>query len=155
AGTLGGSAWASRRPLVQNQAECLRGPLASVDCGKPSSGFVPHACFCALQTPIQPAMGDALIRHYYACFNERRVAEAVTLFADDAILEHIPFGQVQRGGTGYIRFVESWLAAFANAALTLEHVEQRNHTMCEVYLVATGTHVGVLDVGIYQFKPQG
>ena len=100
-------------------------------------------------------MGDALIRHYYACFNERRVAEAVTLFADDAILEHIPFGQVQRGGTGYIRFVESWLAAFANAALTLEHVEQRNHTMCEVYLVATGTHVGVLDVGIYQFKPQG
>ena len=41
-------------------------------------------------------MNDALIRHYYDCFNERRFTDAATLFADDALLEHIPVGQQHR-----------------------------------------------------------
>ena len=74
------------------------------------------------------------------------------LFTDHAVLELIPAGQ-EHGGAGYLRFAESWIAAFPNAKFSLERIEQRGETICEVYLLATGTHRGVLDFGQYRFKP--
>lgn len=99
-------------------------------------------------------MSETLIRHYYQSFNERRFADAAALLTDDAVLEVIPVGH-DHGGAGYLRFVASWIAAFPNATFSIERIEQRGETMCEVYLLATGTHRGVLDFGTYRFKPTG
>jgi predicted ester cyclase len=98
-------------------------------------------------------MIDALIRRYYACFNERRFRDAASLFANDALLEHIPFGQQSRGIDGYVRFATAWLAAFPDGTFALDRVERRTEMMFEVHLLATGTHLGIFDIGIYQFKP--
>jgi predicted ester cyclase len=98
-------------------------------------------------------MTDTLIRRYYACFNERRFRDAAALFANDALLEHIPFGQQDYGGDGYVRFANTWIAAFPDGTFAVERVEPRTETMFEVHLLATGTHLGIFDIGIYQFKP--
>jgi predicted ester cyclase len=98
-------------------------------------------------------MTDALIRRYYACFNERRFTDAAALFANDALLEHIPFGQQDYGVDGYVRFANAWIAAFPDGTFAVERVERRDETMFEVHLLATGTHLGIFDIGIYQFKP--
>lgn len=98
-------------------------------------------------------MSDALIRRYYACFNERRFRDAAALFADDALLEHIPFGQQNYGADGYVRFADAWMAAFPDGTFAVERVERRAETLFDVHLLATGTHLGVFDIGIYQFKP--
>ena len=97
-------------------------------------------------------MSEALIRHYYQSFNERRFADAAALFTEDAVLELIPVGRAQ-GGAGYLRFAASWSAAFPNAAFSIDRIEARDATIREVYLLATGTHRGILDFGVYRFKP--
>jgi predicted ester cyclase len=97
-----------------------------------------------------------LIREYYACFNERRLSDAAELFTSDAVLERGPFGTLKNGGEGYLRLVESWLKAFPDSKVRIEHVEQRGDTICEVDLTLTGTHRGDLDVpGHGVFKPAG
>jgi predicted ester cyclase len=101
-------------------------------------------------------MSDKLIRDYYRCFNERRFEEAGTLFAADAVVEMPPFVQRAHGSQAYTQFTETWLRAFPDAVLTVERAEQRNQTMCEVDLIATGTHSGVLDLGgLGQLRPSG
>jgi predicted ester cyclase len=101
-------------------------------------------------------MSDQLIRDYYRCFNERRFVAAEALFAADAVVEMPPFVQRAQGSSGYAQFTETWLRAFPDAVLTLEHVEQRNKTMCEVDLIATGTHSGLLDLGAFgRLRPSG
>jgi len=97
-------------------------------------------------------MNTALIRRYYECFNTRRFAEAAALFAEDAELELIPLGR-DRGQTGYLRFAETWVRAFPNAIFSVERIEPQRDTIAEVYLLATGTHQGVLDLGTYRFRP--
>jgi len=99
-------------------------------------------------------MTGSLIRQYYDFFNERRLSDAAGLFADDADVELIP-GVHGQGGNGYARFAETWLHAFPDATLTVQLVEQRNETMAEVYLLATGTHRGSLEFGVYRFRPSG
>ena len=91
--------------------------------------------------------GHELIRKYYACFNERRFADAAEFFSDDAVLEHGPLGQRQQGGTGYLQFAEMWVRAFPDAALSIVRVEQHGDTICEVDLILTGTHLGTFDLG--------
>jgi len=91
--------------------------------------------------------GHELIRKYYACFNERRFADAAEFFFDDAMLEHGPFGQRQQGGAGYLQFAEMWVRAFPDAALSIVRVEQHGDTICEVDLILTGTHLGAFDLG--------
>jgi hypothetical protein len=103
-----------------------------------------------MQTPAQ--INETLIRQYYAYFNERRLAEAAKLFADDALLEHIPFGR-DHGPRGYIRLAEMWVRAFDKVAFNVERVEARGGTFQEVYLQAVGTHIGVLQFGVYRFTP--
>jgi hypothetical protein len=101
-------------------------------------------------------MDDALIRQYYASFNERRIADAAALFSTDAIVDHPPFTGELRGGEAYTRSADTWLRAFPDARLSVEHVEWRANTTCEVDLVATGTHRGVLNLGAYgTLKPIG
>ena len=90
---------------------------------------------------------DHVIRDYYACFNERRIVDARALFAADAVVEMPPFVLNAIGADAYARFADAWLQAFPDAQFTIKHVEQRNETMCEVDLIATGTHAGVLDLG--------
>jgi predicted ester cyclase len=105
---------------------------------------------------IAPKMTHLFIREYYACFNERRFDDAVGLFARDAILEQPPFGVQQPGGAGHLQFVEMWLRAFPDAVLTIQQVVQRGDTICEVDLLASGTHLGPFDMGAYGvFKPTG
>ena len=94
-------------------------------------------------------MADELIRRYYACFNERRLADAESLFAPTAVLDVPPFVHKAVGPTGYAQFVATWLGAFPDSQLTIDRVEQRGDAMCEVNLTATGTHAGALDLGPY------
>jgi len=93
------------------------------------------------------SMSDQLIRDYYAGFNERRLGDAGLLFAPDAVLEMQPFVQSAHGYAAYAQFADAWLRAFPDAQFGVEHVEQRNETMCEVDIIATGTHSGLLDLG--------
>jgi predicted ester cyclase len=94
-------------------------------------------------------MSDQLIREYYRCFNERRIVTASTLFAPNAVVEMPPFVQRAHGADAYKEFTDTWLRAFPDAQFTMEHVEQRNETMCEVDLIASGTHAGPLDLGAF------
>jgi predicted ester cyclase len=97
---------------------------------------------------------EKLIREYYACFNERRFADAAKMFVDEATVERPPFTQTRRGSNAYKQFADTWLRAFPDALFIIQHVEQRNETICEVDLTATGTHTNALDVaGIGVFKP--
>jgi predicted ester cyclase len=101
-------------------------------------------------------MSDALIRQYYASFNERRIADAAALFSRDATVDHPPFTGALRGGDAYEQFADTWLRAFPDARLSVEHVRQRGDTTCEVDLVAIGTHRDVLNLGAYgTLKPNG
>ena len=100
-------------------------------------------------------MSESLIRNYYACFNERRFADAAKLFADDAVLEHIPLGQRQYGGEGYIRFANTWVSAFPDGTFEVQNIEPRRETLYEVDLLGTGTHRGALDMGVHLFAPTG
>jgi predicted ester cyclase len=87
-----------------------------------------------------------LIREYYACFNERRFADAAELFTNDAVLERPLFGILKNGGNGYRQLAEPWVKAFPDSHVRIEHVEQRGDTICEVDLVFTGTHTGDLNL---------
>ncbi len=100
--------------------------------------------------------GQELILEYYACFNERRFADAAELFSQDAVVEHGSSAQRQQGGAGYIHFAEMWVQAFPDAALSIVRVEQHGDTICEVDLLSTGTHLGTFDLGPGGvFKPTG
>lgn len=101
-------------------------------------------------------MTDALIRQYYAAFNERRIKQASVLLNADAIVEHLPLGHTFRGPDAYSDFAEAWLTAFPDARLTVEHVEIKGDTIAEVDLTAEGTHCGTLQLGTFgTFKPTG
>lgn len=101
-------------------------------------------------------MSDQLVRDYYRCFNERRIVTAGALFAADAVVEMPPFVQRAHGADAYTQFADTWLRAFPDAVFTVQRVEQRNETMCEVDLVATGTHLGLLDLGEFGLlRPSG
>jgi hypothetical protein len=97
------------------------------------------------------SMTDQLIRDYYRCFNERRIPDAGLLFAPDAVLEMPPFVQRAHGYAAYAHFAETWLRAFPDAVFTMERMEQHNETMCEVDIIATGTHSGPLDLVVGRF----
>jgi hypothetical protein len=94
-------------------------------------------------------VAHTLIRRYYACFNDRRFGDAMELFASDAILEYPPFSPQQRGPECYLAFAEMWTKAFPDGVVAIEHVEQRGDTICEVDLIAKGTHLGDFDLGAY------
>jgi CheY-like chemotaxis protein len=99
------------------------------------------------------AAADRLVHRYYRGFNAREFRNTGTLIASDAALELIPVGQQVRGIDGYLRFATSWAAAFPDATFTVQRVDQRADDMIEVHLLATGTHIGVLDMGVFKFKP--
>jgi predicted ester cyclase len=101
-------------------------------------------------------MSDAQIRSYYACFNERRIQDAAALFTSDAIVLHVPWNHNERGARAYQRFAETWIRAFPDAVLTAERIASRGDTLWEVDLCATGTHLGVLELGsLGTLKPTG
>jgi CheY-like chemotaxis protein/predicted ester cyclase len=99
------------------------------------------------------AATDRLLHQYYRCLNERRFRDAAPLIVPDAVLELIPVAPGSRGIEAYVRFAESWTGAFPDATFTVEHVELRRPGMLDVRLRTTGTHVGVFDLGSFQFKP--
>lgn len=97
---------------------------------------------------------DILIREYYACFNERRFADTEGMFTEDAVLEELPFRRHEPGKRGRVAFARTWLTAFPDAALTIEQVTPKD-SFYEVSLLATGTHLGPLDIGGWLFQPSG
>jgi len=100
----------------------------------------------------QDSMTDALIRRYYACFNERRFRDTAGVLAGDALLENIPVGRQDSGVDGYVRFANAWIAAFPDSQFTVQRIDRCSEHMFEIHLLATGTHVGTFDIGISQFK---
>ena len=97
-----------------------------------------------------------LIRDYYRSFNERRFADGGEFFTPDAVIEHPPFGTARIGPEGYVEAAQFCISVFPDVQLQLVHVEQRGDTICEVDLLGTGTHLGVLDMGsLGIFKPDG
>lgn len=96
---------------------------------------------------------ESLIRQYYACFNERRLIDAAALLADDAVLEQVPLQQQRKGSAGYLQFVYGWLSAFPDAILAVQNIHSRDDVTHESDLLATGTHLGSLDMGGWVFKP--
>ena len=98
---------------------------------------------------------DALLRLFYECFNERRFSDGRRLFTDDVVFELLPSEPPLRGRRGFEMFVARWSTAFPDAHLMPVHVEQRGESMCEVELTASGTHLGLFDLGAYRFKPTG
>jgi len=99
-------------------------------------------------------MHDSMIQRYYDAFNGRRFADAAALFADDADVQLMP-GEPAVGGAGYMKFAEAWIRAFPNATFAVQRIQPRSETMAEVYLLATGTHCGAFDFGVYRFKESG
>src|SRR6476646_5297926 len=87
------------------------------------------------------------IQQYYAAFNERRFADAAAMFAEDAVVDQTVFQQPQRGGAGYLYFAETWIKAFPDASIAIERVLERSDAVYEVDLLATGTHLGQLQIG--------
>jgi predicted ester cyclase len=101
-------------------------------------------------------MDNPVIRQYYECFNRRRFDEAAALFMPDAVVERMCAEQGRRGAPAYRAFVDAWVAAFPDARLAIERVQGRGDSLCEVELLATGTHQGTLDLGSGgAFRPSG
>lgn len=98
---------------------------------------------------------DALIRSYYAHFNGRRLKDAASLIADDAVLEQLLAGRQQPGPKGYLDFANSWLGAFPDAVFAVEKISSTDGVMFTVDLVSSGRHLGVLAVGGLIFRPHG
>src|SRR5262245_62854785 len=99
-------------------------------------------------------MSESQIRTYYACFNERRFRDAAELFTSDAVVHHVPIEQQERGARAYLRFAETWVRAFPDAVLHVERIRSRGETLWDVDLRATGTHLAVLELGLFgTFKP--
>jgi len=96
-------------------------------------------------------MSEAIVREYYDHFNGRRLAEAAGLFADDAVIQHLFFQQLQ-GPEGSTRFAQAWLQAFPDARLHVESLVSRDGTLHEIDLLVTGTHLGTLEMGVYRFQ---
>jgi SnoaL-like polyketide cyclase len=132
--------------LDRSEALCRRNQTTQSDSGRPDASPSRGRYF--------DGMSRSLINQYYRCFNERRFTDAAAMFADDAEVELVP-GKPERGGVGYLHFAETWTAAFPHGALTVERIDQRSASVCEVYLVATGAHKGVLDFGAYRFRASG
>jgi ketosteroid isomerase-like protein len=97
---------------------------------------------------------DLAVQHYYACFNERRLAEAAGLFSDDAVLQLLLFERL-RGAAGHLQFAQRWIEAFPDARMHVNRLQVRGETLCEVDVTATGTHLGTLEMGAYRFTPSG
>jgi len=95
------------------------------------------------------------IRAYYACFNERRFADAAGMFTEDAVLEQVPFHAPERGGAAYRQFAELWTTAFPDMTVAIGDVAERPGGAIEVQLAATGTHTGNLTIGGCVFRPTG
>jgi predicted ester cyclase len=88
--------------------------------------------------------GHQLILAYYTAFNERRLDDAASMFAQEAELKTPAFEQSLTGPDAYRHFAASWLDAFPDAHFAIQRVEQRGDTICEVDILATGTHRGRL-----------
>lgn len=95
------------------------------------------------------------VRQYYACFNERRFADAAALFTPNAVVEQMPMQCRERGAAAYQQFAELWTRAFPDVVFTVEDIIERAGGALEIQLAARGTHVGDLTMGGCVFKPTG
>jgi hypothetical protein len=113
------------------------------------SGHPPHAVgdVPPVTHPALDQPSDRVIQQYHASFNERRMGDALALFAPEATVEYLPFAPRLPASEGYTQFVTMWWRAFPNAALESQRVEQRSDTVWELDVIATGTHANVLDLG--------
>jgi hypothetical protein len=98
---------------------------------------------------------EALIRLYYTHFNDRRLVDAASLIAADAVLEQVLTGPQQAGPAGYLEFANQWLRAFPDAVFTIENISSADSDTYNVDLLSTGKHHGTLAVGGFVFRPHG
>ena len=96
-----------------------------------------------------------MIREYYNCFNQRRIADAAAMFADDAVLEQMPFNCRERGGEAYVQYATSWTQAFPDGTVAIQRVIERSPSVFEIDLIGTGTHQGDLVFGALVVKATG
>jgi len=102
--------------------------------------------------PTDVVSRASIVDRYYDYFNTHRFSEAAALFTENAQLEFSP-GVPWHGPAGYQQFAETWTTAFPDATLTIESVNWRSGTVCEVYLRATGKHTGTFHYGRFRFQP--
>jgi predicted ester cyclase len=96
-----------------------------------------------------------IVRKYYACFNDRRFADAADLLAVDVELDY-PGAGATRGRDAYLQFAKRWVRAFPDLSFSIIDIEDRGDTISEVRLTLTGCHEGALDLGVAgTFEPMG
>ena len=115
----------------------------------------PHANHDTHSTNDVGTMNNyATIRAYYAAFNDRRVEDALTCLAPEAMLEQRPAPAFQQPGPrGYAEFLSWWLGAFPDATLTIQSISSADGCTVDVELLARGTHRGALDFAGRVFRP--
>jgi len=97
-----------------------------------------------------------LIRQFYSFYNDRQIAQAAELFSPDAVIEHAPFGAPARGRAGYVASAERSFVAFPDAHIEVIGISDHDKSVYDIELVATGTHRGLLDLGMYgRFEATG
>ena len=98
----------------------------------------------------------ALIRQFYALYNNRQIDQAADLFSADAVVEHAPFGRPERGRRAYAASAERSFVAFPDAHIEVLNISDHGNDVYDIELVATGTHRGLLDLGEYgRFEATG
>jgi predicted ester cyclase len=107
--------------------------------------------------PIQRSVAaHELIRQFYSFYNDRQIEQAAALFSADAVIEHAPFGAPARGGAGYAASAERSFVAFPDAHIDVIKISDHDESIYDIELVATGTHRGLLDLGMYgRFEATG
>lgn len=96
-----------------------------------------------------------IVRKYYACFNDRRFAEAADLLAVDVELDY-PGAGATRGRDAYLNFAKRWVRAFPDLNVSVLDIEDHGDTISEVRLTLSGSHEGILDLGVAgTFEPMG
>ena len=111
--------------------------------------------FIDRDTPV-PGERRARIEAFYACFNQRRFADAAAMFSPDAVVEHTTTRRPRLGGDGYLEFVEHWTQGFPDASVVVDRMTTHGPHLYDIELLMAGTHIGPLDLGGGGvFKPSG
>lgn len=104
--------------------------------------------------PVDPL--GALMRHYYALFNERRLDEAVQFVHPQAVFTYPMAREHLIGRAGYRDLTRRWLEGFPDARIVVTGVTTAADGAVVADWVGEGSHRGVLDLaGLPSIPPTG
>lgn len=104
--------------------------------------------------PVDPL--GALVRRYYALFNERRLDEAEQFVHPQAVFIYPMAREHLIGRAGYRDLTRRWLEGFPDARVTITSVTPAPGGTVVTDWVGEGSHRGVLDLsGMPPIPPTG